>query len=60
MDELTRTWSKEDFLESTEPYEELYKLINDKFALERALTQMSEVAKLTGVKNFRTLFKGYC
>lgn len=60
MDELTRTWSKEDFLESTEPYEELYKLINDKFALERALTQMSELAKLTGVKNFRTLFKGYC
>ena len=60
MDEMTRVWSKDDFLNSTEPYEELYRLINDKFALERALNQMSDVAKLVGVKNFRTLFKGYC
>ena len=60
MDEVAKVYSKEDFLDSTEPYEELYKLINDKFALERSLNRMAEVARLAGVKNFRTLFKGYC
>lgn len=54
------TYTKEDFLDGTEPYEEVYKYIDDQFEMDRAIEKMSAVAKLVGVKNFKTLFKGYC
>lgn len=52
-------YTKEYFLESTEPYEELYK-IESSFERERQLAKMADLARACGVRNFRTLFKDYC
>jgi uncharacterized protein (DUF927 family) len=60
MDGDVKTYTKEEFLQSTEPYETLYALIDDKFTLERELIKMSEMAQEVGVRNFKTLFKAYC
>lgn len=59
MDEI-KVYTKEEFLQSTEPYEYLYTFIDDKFSLERELIKISEMAKEVGIRNFKTLFKGYC
>ncbi|MDY3011453.1 MAG: DUF927 domain-containing protein [Clostridiales Family XIII bacterium] len=53
-------YTKEDFLEGTAPYEEVYQYINDPFELERAIERMSAIAKGCKVGNFKTLFKTYC
>lgn len=58
--DLTTKYTKEDFLDSTAPFEEVYKNISDRFELGRAIEKMSDMAKAVGVKNFKTLFKGYC
>lgn len=55
-----REYSKKDFLEGTEPYEILYKYIDDKFVLMQMVEQMSCVASKAGVKGFKTLFKRFC
>ena len=52
-------YTKEYFLESTEPYEELYK-IESSFERERQVAKMADLARACGVRNFRTLFKDYC
>lgn len=53
-------FTKEDYLTTTKPYEELYKHIGDKFTLNLMLTQASEEAKKVGITNFKTLFKAFC
>ncbi|MCU7381032.1 DUF927 domain-containing protein [Clostridiales Family XIII bacterium ASD5510] len=53
-------YTKEDFLDSTAPFEELYKLIDDPFELNRKLEKMAQLAKATGVNGFKGMFKDYC
>ncbi|MCI6820564.1 MAG: DUF927 domain-containing protein [Clostridiales bacterium] len=56
----TKVYSKSDFIEGTTPFEEVYSFIDDPFELDRQVEKMSEIARMCGVKNFKTLFKGYC
>ncbi len=56
---VTTTYTKEDFLEGTAPYEAVYVHIKDKFELEKALAKMADIAQGVGVKYFRTLWKRY-
>jgi hypothetical protein len=58
--EVKGPYEKSDFLDSMDPYEEVYAHISDKFKLELELEKMSNLAKEVGIKNFKTLFKGYC
>lgn len=60
MSDEIKVYTKEEFLQSTAPYEYLYSFIDDKFTLERELIKISEMAKEVGIRNFKTLFKGYC
>ena len=59
MNDVT-IYAQKDFLNSTAPFEEVYKLIGNKFELERSLITMSAHAKMCGVGNFRKMFKDYC
>ena len=59
-DEEIKVYNKADFIEGTAPFEEVYAYIDDPFELDRQIEKMSEIAKMCGVKNFKTLFKGYC
>ncbi|MGE4213166.1 MAG: DUF927 domain-containing protein [Anaerotignaceae bacterium] len=59
MEQLAYT--KEDFLSTDKPYEDLYKFIEDKFTLNRMLVLYSDYAqRVCKITNFRTLFKAYC
>jgi uncharacterized protein (DUF927 family) len=60
MDEIVKAYTKEDFLEGTEPFEEVYEKYDDKFELDRSIEKMADMAKTVGVKNFKTMFKSYC
>lgn len=53
-------YTKEDFLDGTAPFEEVYRHIDDPFELDRHIQKMSAVAKQCKVGNFKTLFKNYC
>lgn len=55
-----REYQKQDFLEGTEPYEVLYKYIDNQFLLSQMTEQMADVAKKAGVKGFKTLFRKFC
>jgi hypothetical protein len=55
-----KDYTKSDFIETTLPYEFVYRLIDDKFQMELALEKMSEIARNVGIKNFKTLYKNYC
>lgn len=52
-------YTKEYFMSSTEPFEELYK-IESSFERERQLTKMADIARECGVRNFKALFAKYC
>jgi uncharacterized protein (DUF927 family) len=52
-------YTKKDFLETSEPYKEIYKLKDDKLRMKQQLEVMSDLAKEVGVANFKTLFKEY-
>jgi len=52
-------YTKDYFLDSTEPYEKLY-AIQSSFERERELTKMADLAQKCGVRNFRQIFKDYC
>jgi hypothetical protein len=58
--EVKAIYTKGDFLDSFDPYEEVYSHIGDRFELNRALEKMAGLAKEVGIKNFKTLFKDYC
>ena len=53
-------YTKADYLDTTAPFEFLYKYSSDKFVLLGVLERMSEAAKDVGVKNLKTRFKAYC
>lgn len=59
LDEII-IYTKEDFLEGTKPFEEVYKKIDNKFELNRTIEKMSDMAKMVGVRNFKKLFAEYC
>ncbi len=52
-------YTKDDFLDGTEPYEYIYLYKDDKFTRDRLINKISERAKSVGVKNFPTLFKAF-
>ncbi len=52
-------YTKEYFLDSTEPYEKLYQ-IESSFERERELTKLAQIAMKCGVRNFKALFNKYC
>lgn len=53
-------YTREDFLDGTEPYDYLYLYINDTFQLGRIKQKIDAVARKCGVKNFPKLFSDYC
>lgn len=52
-------YTKEYFLDSTEPYEKLYQM-KSPFERERSLTKMAALAYKCGVRNFKAIFAEYC
>lgn len=52
-------FTKDYFLDSTEPYEKLY-AIESSFERERELTKMAGIASKCGVRNFKAMFAKYC
>lgn len=54
-----RKYTAKDFLESTGPYEDVYKFKDDPFRLNQEISKMSAVASKAGIRNFKTLYTGY-
>lgn len=54
-----KPYTREDFLQGTEPYEFAYQYIDDPFTLGRVLEEMSALALAVKVRNFKALFKSY-
>ena len=52
-------YTKDDYLNSAAPYEELYELFGDPFAHERKMTMMAEEAAEVGIRNFKRLYGEY-
>lgn len=58
-DKIIQSWTKEDFLSSTAPYEWLYGFWDDKFTLHRLKAKMAEAAKRLKVSGFASTWKAY-
>lgn len=54
-----KQYTKEDFLESLEPYEFLYQFNENSLKMEQVATQLSEMAQSLGIRNFKKLFGEY-
>lgn len=52
-------YTREDYLEGTDPYEFLYQFYDDKFVLDRLLQRMSEQARKVRVTGFKKAFSEY-
>lgn len=59
MEELIPNYTKEDFLESTAPYEWLAHFKDDRLKLKQMTTIMSAKASAVKVRNFVAMFKAY-
>lgn len=55
-----REYTKEDFLQSPEPFEIVYRYQENGFEFTQAIEQMASLAQSVGVRNFKSLFKQYC
>ena len=55
-----REYTKEDFLETTEPYEVVYRYRDNNFVFIQAIEQMTAISNAVKVRNFKALFKEYC
>lgn len=53
------SYTRDDFLTTTAPFEAIYKLHNDQFQEGRALEAMSEVARSVKITNFKALYQAY-
>lgn len=62
MDEKTANavYTKEDFINGSAPFEEVYALRENPLEFLQAKERMTSVAKACGVSGFKTLFKAYC
>ena len=58
--EIFKNFTTEDYLNTTKPFEALYKFKDDKFTMERMSVVASQMAKKAGISNFKSLFKAYC
>lgn len=54
-----KDFTKEDYFQSTEPYEFLYRFRSSPFVHEKMLTVMCEKARSVGVGNFKKLYSEY-
>lgn len=52
-------YSKEDFIDGTEPFEFLYQYHDDGFTEGQLKHRLSDMAKAVGVKNFNTLYNAF-
>ena len=53
-------YTKEDFIDGTEPYEYLYLYIDQPFVMEQKRLKIDAVARKCGIRNFSKLFKDFC
>ena len=56
---MSKQYTKEQFLETTEPYDYLLSIKNDPEQHERELAAITENASAVGIRNFGTLYKLY-
>lgn len=56
---VVKEFTKDDFLETTEPFDFAYQYESDPFQLERVLSKLSEQASAHKLKNFKTLYKSF-
>lgn len=54
-----KQYTREDFLESTEPYEFVYSFAENKFTQERIMLAVAAIAQSQGIRNFKKLFMEY-
>ncbi len=52
-------YTKEDFLDGSEPYEYIFLYKEDRFLQKKLIAKVSERAKRCGVRNFPTLYKAF-
>ena len=57
--DIQNVYSQDDFLNGTEPFEEVYRYKDDRFAHSRAIEKMSKIAKLSKIGNFKKLYGDY-
>lgn len=57
--EEIKGYSLEDFLETTKPFEDVYKHHNNPFEHQRAIEKMSGEAKKVGFTSFKGMYKNY-
>lgn len=64
MDEKTaredKIYMRDDFINGSEPFEEVYALRENPLEFLQAKERMTAIAKACGVAGFKTLFKAYC
>ena len=60
MAELVKVYTREDFLNGTEPYEEVYALRDNPLEERQALERLTENANREKVSGFKSLYKAYC
>lgn len=53
------TYTKEDFLSTSKPYDELYSLKDNPFVHKQTESNMADYAKSVGVTNFKALYREY-
>lgn len=53
-------YTREDFIDGTEPYDYLYLYKDDPFMLERKRLKIDAIARKLGIRNFSKMFKDYC
>lgn len=53
-------YTKQDFIDGTEPYEYCCLFIDDSFAFEQQKNKVNDIAKKVGVKNLPTMLNLYC
>lgn len=56
---MQTTYTREDFLMSTAPFEELFELRDDPFIHQQALEEMTAAARAAGVIGFKKLYENY-
>jgi hypothetical protein len=54
-----KAYTKEDFMDSLEPYEFVYSFRQDSFIMEKVVTAVAAVAQKQGIRNFKKMFQEY-
>lgn len=59
MAELVKVYTADDFLNKTDPYEEVYAFHNNPLMEQQAIERISRNAKQVKIPNFKSLYKAY-